>query len=194
MILHSTQGYCPPFQVLDYTAQVYDTNVDSASRVMSKMENHGSVHGNSGEEAHGMSPPSGLTRATVNIRVLDDPDHDDFLDRLEVSEGEGPVDALANALKKALVPSHPELSNLQLVDYKVRILDPESATRAATRVMIEFKDVESNEKWTTVSVDRNIISASLNALVDGFEYALKETVASCAIDDLFDDDFEGYHM
>jgi len=194
MILHSTQGYCPPFQVLDYTAQVYDTNVDSASRVMSKMENHGSAHGNSGEEAHGMSLPSGLTRATVNVRVLDDPDHDDFLDRLEVSEGQGPVDALANALKKALVPSHPELSSLQLIDYKVRILDPESATRAATRVMIEFKDVESNEKWTTVSVDRNIISASLNALVDGFEYALKEIVASCAIDELFDDDFEGYRM
>jgi len=177
MILHSTQGYCPPFQVLDYTANVYDTNVDSASRVMSKMETHGLDH-------HDTSMPSSLARATVKVRVLDDHDHtdDDFLDRLEVSEGDGPVDALANALKKALEPSHPELQNLRLIDYKVRILDPESATRAATRVMIEFKDVSTGKKWSTVSVDRNIISASLNALVDGFEYALKEVVAACVID------------
>jgi len=69
----------------------------------------------------------------------------------------------------------------------IRIIDPESATQAATRVMIEFKDVETQVKWTTVSVDRNIISASLNALVDGFEYALKEVVAGCVLDDLFDD-------
>lgn len=177
MILHSTQGYCPPFQVLDYTANVYDTNVDSASRVMSKMETHGLEH-------HDTTMPSSLARATVKVRVLDDLEHtgNDFLDRLEVSEGDGPVDALANALKKALEPSHPELKNLRLIDYKVRILDPESATRAATRVMIEFKDVSTGRKWSTVSLDRNIISASLNALVDGFEYALKEVVAACVID------------
>lgn len=171
--------------MLDYTAQVYDTNVDSASRVMSKMNKDG------GGRDNAMGPVSSkLARATVKVRVLDDPDHtgDDFLDRLEVSEGNGPVDALANALKKALEPSHPELHQLQLIDYKVRILDPESATQAATRVMIEFMDVESKMKWTTVSVDRNIISASLNALVDGFEYALKEVVANCVIDDY--DQFE----
>ena len=65
----------------------------------------------------------------------------------------------------------------------VRILDPVAATAAATRVMIEFKDAESDRQWTTVSVDRNIISASLNALVDGFEYALKDVVASCLLDE-----------
>ena len=100
-----------------------------------------------------------------------------------MSEGNGPVDALANALKKALVPSHPSLDSLQLIDYKVRILDPVAATAAATRVMIEFKDTETDRQWTTVSVDRNIISASLNALVDGFEYALKDVVASCILDE-----------
>lgn len=104
------------------------------------------------------------------------------------AQGNGPVDALANALKKALAPSHPSLDNLQLIDYKVRILDPESATQAATRVMIEFADVSTNRKWTTVSVDRNIISASLNALVDGFEYALKDVVATCMLDDLSEHD------
>ena len=56
----------------------------------------------------------------------------------------------------------------------------------ATRVMIEFADASRNKKWTTVSVDRNIISASLNALVDGFEYALKDVIASCMLDDLSD--------
>jgi 2-isopropylmalate synthase len=109
-----------------------------------------------------------------------------YVDRLEVSDGRGPVDALATALKKALVPAHPYLEDLELVDYKVRILDPESATGAATRVMIEFKDKSKDETWSTVSVDRNIISASVNALVDGFEYALIEHAQSCMLcDDAF---------
>lgn len=102
-----------------------------------------------------------------------------------VSDGSGPIDALAKALKQALVPSHPSLESLELVDYKVRILDPESATGAATRVMIEFRN-DLDETWTTVSVDRNIISASVNALVDGFEYALIEHAQSCMLcDDAF---------
>ena len=143
-----------------------------------------STHTPTSTSAPPLATPSSLARATVKVRVLDGalPHDGPYLDRLEVSEGDGPVDALANALKKALSPSHPELENLQLVDYKVRILDPESATKAATRVMIEFKDVDTGRKWTTVSVDRNIISASLNALVDGFEYALRDIVAACVVD------------
>lgn len=104
-----------------------------------------------------------------------------YKDRLEVSDGNGPVDALACALKRALSPTHPYLKNVELVDYKVRILDPESATGAATRVMIEFRDLEQDKSWTTVSVDRNIISASVNALVDGFEYALVEHAEACVL-------------
>ena len=75
------------------------------------------------------------------------------------------------------------------MDYKVRILDPESATGAATRVMIEFR--EGEKTWTTVSVDRNVISASLNALIDGFEYALVEHAPYCMLcyaDDMFSDE------
>jgi len=98
---------------------------------------------------------------------------------LEVSDGSGPVDALAKALKQALVPSHPSLEGIELIDYKVRILDPQSATNAATRVMIEFRN--GDETWSTVSVDRNIISASVNALVDGFEYALIEHAQMCMV-------------
>ena len=69
----------------------------------------------------------------------------------------------------------------------MHILDPVSATAAATRVMIEFRDIETEKTWNTVSVDRNIISASLNALIDGFEYALIEYASVCALcDDFFD--------
>ena len=69
----------------------------------------------------------------------------------------------------------------------MRILDPDSATAAATRVMIEFRDKKAEKTWTTVSVDRNVISASLNALVDGFEYALIEYGVECMLcDDFFD--------
>jgi 2-isopropylmalate synthase len=63
----------------------------------------------------------------------------------------------------------------------VCIFDPVSATAAATRVMIEFRDIETEKTWNTVSVDRNIISASLNALIDGFEYALIEYVSVYAL-------------
>ena len=164
MILHANKVYCPPFQVVDYSAQVYDYNIDSASRVVTNFE------------ADALATTSSA-RATIKIRTVAQNDKTlemDIKENLEVSDGNGPVDALAKALKRALVPTHPEVESLELVDYKVRILDPESATGAATRVMIEFKDKKTEKKWTTVSVDRNVISASLNALVDGFEFALIE--------------------
>ena len=102
---------------------------------------------------------------------------------MEVSDGNGPVDALANALMRCLLPSYPTLKDVELIDYKVRILDPTSATGAATRVMIEFRDNIQDKTWTTVSVDRNVISASLNALLDGLEYALIEHATLCILCD-----------
>lgn len=174
MILHATKGYCPPFRVLDYSAQVFDSDLDPAFR---------------GQQKEGTSKKLGATaRATVKVRTSNAEDEDGskpFIDQLEVSDGSGPVDALAGALKRALVPANPTLDDLELIDYKVRILDPESATAAATRVMIEFRDNSSDKTWTTVSVDRNVISASLNALVDGFEYALIEHAAECDLDEFF---------
>jgi len=175
MILHATKGYCPPFQVLDYAANVYDTDIDSASRVLTKNKK-------AAESGNSRGPTA---RATVNVRTINqDPDADNFFeDRLEVADGNGPVDALANALMRALLPAHPYLENVQLVDYKVRILDPTAATGAAPRVMIEFRDTSNDTTWTTVSVDRNIISASLNALIDGLEYALVEHASMCMLCD-----------
>ncbi|HIJ74286.1 MAG TPA: citramalate synthase [Candidatus Hydrogenedentes bacterium] len=86
------------------------------------------------------------------------------------AEGEGPVDALNNALRKALEPPYPELRAVHLEDYKVRILDAQAATKAVTRVLIESTDGEMS--WYTVGVSENIITASYEALVDSIEYKL----------------------
>jgi 2-isopropylmalate synthase len=90
----------------------------------------------------------------------------------EVAEShDGPVDALATALRKALVPAFPELQNIQLSDYKVRILTPQAGTGAVTRVMIESAG-EGGETWSTVGVSADIINASYNALHDSLTYML----------------------
>lgn len=90
-----------------------------------------------------------------------------------VAEGDGPVDALNNALRKAIEPNYPEIKEIRLDDYKVRILNGQAATRAKTRVLIESSDREEN--WNTVGVSENIISASYQALVDSIEYKLLKT-------------------
>ncbi len=87
-----------------------------------------------------------------------------------VAEGNGPVNALDKALRKALVDVHPKLAGVKLVDYKVRILDGENATAATTRVLIESK--LGNLTWSTVGASPNIIEASWQALTDSMEYAL----------------------
>ena len=88
------------------------------------------------------------------------------------SDGDGPVDALNNALKKALSKFFPEIEGLRLIDYKVRVLDEKAATAAPVRVMIRTTD--GKDKWTTVGVSTNVIEASLIALVDSMEYAVSK--------------------
>jgi 2-isopropylmalate synthase len=87
-----------------------------------------------------------------------------------VAEGHGPVDALNNALRKALQTRFPEINELHLEDYKVRILDGKLATRAKTRVLIESSD--TLHSWNTIGVSENIIQASWEALLDSIEYKL----------------------
>src|SRR6202000_2348111 len=81
--------------------------------------------------------------------------------QMAVAEGNGPVSALDAALRKVLLPIYPELADLHLVDYKVRILDPGSGTGAITRVMIESAD-KFGTRWSTVGVSTNVIDASYN--------------------------------
>lgn len=86
------------------------------------------------------------------------------------SDGDGPVNALDGALRKALARFYPVLNDIRLTDYKVRVLDEKAATAAAVRVLIRSTD--GKDSWTTVGVSKNVIEASLLALVDSMEYAI----------------------
>jgi 2-isopropylmalate synthase len=88
----------------------------------------------------------------------------------EEAKGDGPVDALYKALKKALVKFYPEIKHIHLTDYKVRVVDSKAGTAAKVRVFITFQD--EKDSWTTVGVDKNIIEASWKALVDAIEHKL----------------------
>ena len=101
--------------------------------------------------------------AIVKVRVGEDLLH-------TAAEGSGPVEALDRALRKALSPHYPLLSEVRLVDYKVRILDPHSATGATTRVVIEA--ARGSSSWCTVGCSANIIEASAHALVESLELFL----------------------
>jgi 2-isopropylmalate synthase len=90
---------------------------------------------------------------------------------MSVATGNGPVNALDQALRKSLLPLYPQLEDMRLVDFKVRILTPNAGTEAVTRVMIESAD-SSGERWTTVGVSTNIIDASFNALHDAITWKL----------------------
>ncbi len=104
-----------------------------------------------------------VTEATVKLRVGESVDH-------TVSEGDGPVNALDGALRKALERHYPRLSEMQLVDYKVRVINARAGTAARVRVVIESKDDDAI--WGTVGVSENVIEASWLALVDAFEHKL----------------------
>jgi 2-isopropylmalate synthase len=103
------------------------------------------------------------TEATVKIQVGQTIRH-------EVAEGDGPINALDAAIRKALNGAFPSLRDMRLVDYKVRVINSEAATGAGVRVVIESGD--DHDVWGTVGVSENVIEASWIALVDSFEYKL----------------------
>ena len=93
-----------------------------------------------------------------------------------VAEGNGPVNAFDTALRKALHPFFPQIDQIRLADYKVRILNSNSGTGAITRVLIDWHD-GSERRWSTVGAGTNILDATWLALADGYEYALTDAVA-----------------
>lgn len=105
--------------------------------------------------------------ALINISVDDQ-------NEITAAEGDGPVNALDKALRKALEIFYPELKKTRLVDYKVRVLDSRSATGAKVRVLMESTD--GTDVWTTVGVSSNVIEASWIALVDSIEYRLMKDI------------------
>ncbi len=104
-----------------------------------------------------------FAEATVKVRVGGEVMH-------TAAEGNGPVNALDTALRKALAEAYPAINRFHLSDYKVRILNPGSGTSAITRVLIETQN--GVKSWSTVGASTNIIEASWQALVDSVEYGL----------------------
>ena len=103
------------------------------------------------------------SEATIKMHVMN-------TRTIATGEGVGPVGALASALKLALKDSYPEVDDMHLIDFKVRLLDESTGTDAVTRVTITTRDERGT--WTTVGVSENIIEASWNALVESIEYGL----------------------
>ncbi|MFB6356768.1 MAG: citramalate synthase [bacterium] len=104
--------------------------------------------------------------ATIKVRTDRHVEH-------TAADGVGPVNALDNALRKALNEIYPELEEMHLTDYKVRVLDETDGTQAKVRVLIEMQD--EDQSWGTVGVSENIIEASWQALTDGIDYKLMKT-------------------
>ncbi|MEE8593526.1 MAG: alpha-isopropylmalate synthase regulatory domain-containing protein, partial [Candidatus Bipolaricaulota bacterium] len=109
-------------------------------------------------------PEGGMrSEAAVKVAVGDQVMH-------TAADGNGPVNALDAAVRKALIPIYPRISEVRLTDYKVRILDADTGTAARTRVLITSSDGRTT--WSTVGCGTNVIEASWLALADAFEYAL----------------------
>jgi 2-isopropylmalate synthase len=102
--------------------------------------------------------------ATVKVSV-------NGVEEYTVAEGDGPVNALDTALRQALRPFYPQIDEIRLEDYKVRIIAGQKGTAARTRVLISSTD--GSKSWGTVGVSDNIIEASWLALADSFEYKLQ---------------------
>ena len=104
-----------------------------------------------------------LCQATIKIAVGDK-------EELTAAEGNGPVNALDNALRKALTKFYPQISDIQLSDFKVRITEGSDGTAARVKVLFDTRD--KDEMWSTIGVSENIIEASWQALVDSIYYKL----------------------
>lgn len=105
--------------------------------------------------------------ATIKITVGKDTE-------ITAAEGEGPVNALDNALRKALVKFYPEIQEMKLMDFKVRVIEGVAGTAAKVRVIIESRD--DQEIWSTIGVSENILEASWQALIDSIYYKLGKTL------------------
>ena len=142
LVRRAMPGHQPPFELVDF---------------MVVMEKRRRTSGKANDD-------ESLAEATVKVRVGDEVMH-------TVAEGNGPVNALDGALRKALLQAYPRLEGVHLTDYKVRVVDQGvGGTSAVVRVLVESTDGE--RRWSTVGASGNIIEASWQALTDSMEYAL----------------------
>jgi 2-isopropylmalate synthase len=141
LVYRAAPDYKPPFELVDYMVIVEQKRRRPTRKTMEEM----------------------LSEAMVKVRVDGEVIH-------TAAEGNGPVNALDQALRKALLHYYPSLASVKLVDYKVRILEESTGTESQVRVLIESSD--GTEEWRTVGSSTNIIEASWLALVDSVEYWL----------------------
>ncbi|MFQ6122098.1 MAG: citramalate synthase [Dehalococcoidales bacterium] len=142
LLVHRARpDYQPPFEMVDFMVVVEKRRSPSTRRSLEEM----------------------LSEAIVKVRVGNEIMH-------TASEGNGPVNALDQALRKALLQFYPSLAQVKLVDYKVRILEESIGTESTVRVLIESSD--GIDEWSTVGSSTNIIEASWMALADSLEYWL----------------------
>jgi 2-isopropylmalate synthase len=113
-----------------------------------------------------------ICEATIKVYVDGEHEH-------TAAEGDGPVHALDNALRKALLPFYPALADVRLTDFKVRVLEAQDGTAAKVRVLIDSAD--ENGSWSTVGVSENILEASWQSLVDSIEYGLHRRAGAAEV-------------
>lgn len=147
LLRKSLAGYRPPFELIDFMVLV-------ETRRRAPVRNH---------------RDETLAEAMIKVRVDGEVMH-------TAAEGNGPVNALDQALRKALLQFYPSLAEVELVDYKVRILEESTGTESQVRVFIESSD--GTRSWRTVGSSANIIEASWLALADGVEYWLAKRSVS----------------
>lgn len=140
MVRRTEADYEPPFELVDYKVLV------------------GAVDANQADV-----PNQSYAEAMVKVRI-----HGELIHT--AAEGDGPVEALDGALRKALIDHYPKLEEIELTDYKVRILDGRDGTAAITRVLIDSRS--GKRRWSTVGASTNIIEASCIALLDSIEHGL----------------------
>lgn len=153
MLRRSQEDYVPCFTLIDYTAVVEHRSVRTSESAIDRAAVTG----------HRPLPTVPVATATIKVKVGGQIYH-------EVAEGNGPVNAMMIALRKAIQHYYPQLDQMYLQDYKVRIPNSERGTGATTRVLITSSDGTRN--WTTVGASTNIIEASWMAMYDAVEYFL----------------------
>lgn len=157
LIIRRGQQYKTPFQILEFSV-ISSNRGSQVAALNSNSEDYGDCQ---------------VNQAIVKVKV-------GGVDQMTAAEGIGPVDALSHALRNALETHYPQLAQIELVDYRVRLLEPADArkgTLSTTRVTIDFVDNKGN-KWTTVGAHTSIVEASFRALVDGLEFG----IANCSED------------
>ncbi len=153
LIRRNLPNYEPPFELIDFMVVV---------------ENRRRSSFGTGWRSDGAQHPV-LSEVTIKVRVEDEVRH-------EAAEGNGPVDALNRGLRKVVGEKHPEVNDIQLTDYKVRVVNETLGTAAAVRVEIE--SAAAGEIWYTVGASTNIIQASWMALSDSIEYWLNRELSA----------------